>query len=38
VSAVRWGVAQDMLAAWVLTLPVAAAVAAGVYWLLYQVL
>ena len=35
VSAVRWGVAINMLVAWVLTLPVSAATAAGVYWLLH---
>jgi inorganic phosphate transporter, PiT family len=34
VSAVRWGVAQNMLVAWVLTIPVAAFVAAFTYWLL----
>ncbi len=32
-SAVRWGVASSILAAWVLTIPAAAAVAAGAYWL-----
>ena len=31
VSAVRWGVARNMLIAWVLTIPVSAAVSAGVY-------
>jgi inorganic phosphate transporter, PiT family len=31
VSAVRWGVARRMLIAWVLTIPVTAAVSAGVY-------
>jgi PiT family inorganic phosphate transporter len=31
VSAVRWGVASNMLTAWVLTIPVSAAVSAGVY-------
>src|SRR5437763_3326547 len=35
VSAVRWGVAGNMLTAWVLTIPVSAAVSAGVYRLLY---
>jgi PiT family inorganic phosphate transporter len=35
VSAVRWGVAGNMLAAWVLTIPVSALVAAAVYLLLY---
>jgi PiT family inorganic phosphate transporter len=38
VSAVRWGVAGNMMLAWVLTIPVSAAVAAGVYWALAQVL
>lgn len=35
VSAVRWGVAQNMLVAWVLTIPVSALTAAFVYWLLH---
>ena len=35
VSAVRWGVAGNMLTAWVLTIPVSAAVAAGVYLVLH---
>jgi PiT family inorganic phosphate transporter len=30
-SAVRWGVAGNILTAWVLTIPMAAAVAAGMY-------
>ena len=34
ISAVRWGVAADMVMAWVLTIPAAALVAAGVYGLL----
>jgi PiT family inorganic phosphate transporter len=38
VSAVRWGVAGNMLIAWFLTIPVAAAVAAGVYFLLHGLL
>ena len=38
VSAVRWGVARSMLIAWVLTMPVAALVATGVYVVLRQVL
>jgi PiT family inorganic phosphate transporter len=33
-SAVRWGVAGRILWAWVLTIPVAAAVGAGAYWIL----
>jgi PiT family inorganic phosphate transporter len=31
VSAVRWGVAREVLAAWVLTIPGAALTAAGVW-------
>src|SRR5512142_2288160 len=31
---VRWGVAQEIVTAWILTLPASAAVAAGVYWVL----
>ena len=33
VSAVRWSIAGDIVIAWVLTLPAAAAIAAGTYWL-----
>jgi len=33
-SKVRWGVAVDILSAWLFTIPVTAAVAAGFYWLL----
>jgi len=32
-SAVRWGVAQNVVAAWVITIPCSAAVAAFFYWL-----
>ena len=35
VSAVRWGVAGDIATAWVLTIPMAALVAAVSYWLLH---
>jgi PiT family inorganic phosphate transporter len=38
VSAVRWGVARNILIAWVLTIPISAVVSAAVYWLLRQVL
>jgi PiT family inorganic phosphate transporter len=31
---VRWQVGQEMLAAWLLTIPVSAIVAAGCYWLI----
>ncbi|WP_431521685.1 inorganic phosphate transporter [Actinomadura madurae] len=34
-SAVRWGVAGNIVTAWVLTMPMAAAVAAIVYWLVH---
>ena len=36
-SAVRWGVAQNIIAAWVLTFPAAGLVAAAVYWILRTV-
>ena len=38
VSAVRWGIAKNILIAWVLTIPVSAAISAGVYALLRQFL
>src|SRR5262249_5542340 len=38
VSAVRWGVARNILIAWVLTIPISAVIAAVVYWMLRQVL
>jgi PiT family inorganic phosphate transporter len=38
VSAVRWGVARNMIVAWILTIPVSALVAAVVYGVLRQVL
>ncbi len=38
VSAVRWGVAQNMLVAWVLTIPISAAVSALTYLLLHHML
>jgi PiT family inorganic phosphate transporter len=34
VNKVRWGVAQDIATAWLLTIPATALVGAGVYWLL----
>ncbi len=37
-SAVRWGVARSIVAAWVLTFPMAGIVAAGCYFLLHEVL
>jgi len=35
---VRWGVAQEILVAWLLTIPATALVGAGVYWLLIHTL
>jgi PiT family inorganic phosphate transporter len=32
-SAVRWGVAKSIVTAWVITIPAAASLAAGFYWL-----
>ncbi|MFL6138636.1 MAG: inorganic phosphate transporter [Frankiaceae bacterium] len=34
-SAVRWGIARSIVAAWILTLPAAGAVAALIYWILH---
>ena len=31
-SAVRWGVTKSLMTAWVLTIPVSALLAAGIYW------
>jgi PiT family inorganic phosphate transporter len=33
---VRWGVAQEIATAWLLTIPATALVAAGIYWLIIQ--
>ena len=30
---VRWGIAKDIIAAWVLTIPATGFVSAGIYWL-----
>jgi PiT family inorganic phosphate transporter len=35
-SKVRWGVAQEIAVAWLLTIPAAALVAAGLYWILVR--
>ena len=37
-SAVRWGVAGNILVAWVLTIPMAGLVAAVVYWVVHLIL
>jgi PiT family inorganic phosphate transporter len=36
VNKVRWGVAQEIATAWLLTIPATALVAAGAYWLIIQ--
>ncbi len=36
-SKVRWGVAVDIVTAWIITIPATGLVAAGVYWLLTNV-
>lgn len=35
---VRWGVAQEIATAWLLTIPATALVAAGVYWVIIQII
>ena len=35
---VRWGVAKDIATAWLITIPITAIVAAGIYWIFEQVL
>jgi PiT family inorganic phosphate transporter len=37
VNKVRWGVAQEIVTAWLLTIPATALVAAGIYWVILQV-
>jgi PiT family inorganic phosphate transporter len=37
VNKVRWGVAQEIATAWLLTIPATALVAAGIYWVILQV-
>jgi PiT family inorganic phosphate transporter len=34
VSKVRWGVAEEIITAWIITIPATGAVSAGVYWIL----
>jgi PiT family inorganic phosphate transporter len=38
VNKVRWGVAQEIATAWLLTIPATALAAAGIYWVLAQVI
>ncbi len=35
---VRWGVAQEIAMAWLLTIPSTALVAAGLYWVLSKII
>ncbi len=35
---VRWGVAQEIATAWLLTIPAAAIVAAGIYWVIHLIM
>ena len=35
---VRWGVAQDIVIAWLLTIPASALVSSGIYWMLIRVI
>jgi PiT family inorganic phosphate transporter len=35
---VRWGVAQEIATAWLLTIPATGLVAAGIFWVLNQVI
>jgi PiT family inorganic phosphate transporter len=34
VKMVRWGVAKEIMVAWIVTIPATAALAAGFYWLI----
>jgi PiT family inorganic phosphate transporter len=38
VNKVRWGVAQEIATAWLLTIPATALVAAGFYWVIIQLI
>ena len=38
VKMVRWGVAKEIMVAWLVTIPATAAVAAGIYWLIEKIL
>jgi len=38
VNKVRWGVVREIATAWLLTIPATALVAAGLYWVLNQVI
>jgi inorganic phosphate transporter, PiT family len=38
VNKVRWGVAQEIATAWLLTIPSTALIAAGLYWLISKLI
>ena len=38
INMVRWGVAKDIMVAWLVTIPATAAFAAGIYWLIEKLL
>ena len=38
VNKVRWGVAQEIATAWLLTIPATALLAAGLYWVIIQII
>ena len=35
---VRWGIAKDIITAWILTIPATASLSAGIYWVLVKYL
>jgi len=37
VSKVRWGVAEEIITAWIITIPATGLVSAGIYWLLVNI-
>jgi PiT family inorganic phosphate transporter len=37
VNKVRWGVAQEIVAAWVMTIPITALLGAGMYWIISRI-
>jgi PiT family inorganic phosphate transporter len=38
ITKVRWGVAEEIITAWIITIPVTGLISAGVYWLIVNVL
>jgi PiT family inorganic phosphate transporter len=37
ISKVRWGVAEEILSAWIITIPISGLISAAIYWILTQV-